>query len=239
MTKNQLWRMPIILAICMLVFFSSGRLGALTNVWFTTQFGHYTNASHFFFKLYMILISIGMMTILGKGRLAGFGFRRATNVHWGSMAWKSATIISISLFFVVLIPNAVYTMITGNMLHGFPNNSLINEILSVWIWSSLSEEIFTRGLLQSYLDPLKHFRFMVGRVSISLPVVVSALFFSCMHLPLLKLNFTPVFVFSIVTNTFVIGMLASYYREKSSSLLPPVLIHVMANIIGFLPNLLR
>jgi membrane protease YdiL (CAAX protease family) len=234
--EKALWRVPAILAIGLLVMVTSSHLGKLTDTWFTVRYGFHAPALPFFFKLYMILLSLGIMVGLGKGDLAPFGFRRAAGIHWGAMAWRSSAVLAASFLLFLVIIN-VNSRITGKALVGFPDEALANTILSVWIWSSLAEEIFTRGLLQSFLDPLRHLRCTFGKLPISLPVVVSALLFSAMHLTLFRL-LSPVFVAGILLNTFVMGLVASYYRERSGSLLPPVLIHVAANVIGCLPLML-
>ena len=43
----------------------------------------------------------------------------------------------------------------------------------------------------------------------------------------------------IVFNTTVIGLLAAFYREKSESLIPPVIIHFLANAVGSAPLIIK
>ena len=46
------------------------------------------------------------------------------------------------------------------------------------------------------------------------------------------------FVSFIVFNTTVIGLLAAYYREKTGSVYVSIMIHILANIIGYLPAII-
>ena len=119
---------------------------------------------------------------------------------------------------------------------GFPEpDSYLEFILAVWIWSSLAEEIFCRGLLQSLLSNLKHIKFL----RLSIPVIISGLFFGAMHLTLLNGNMGFWFVMLIVFNASVIGFVAAYYREKTGSLLIAFLIHFTANVVGYLPVFIK
>ncbi len=68
-----------------------------------------------------------------------------------------------------------------------------------------------------------------------MPVIISGLFFGAMHLSLLFVGMGHWFVSFIVFNTTVIGLIAAYYREKSDSIIPPIIIHFTANVVGSIP----
>ncbi len=55
--------------------------------------------------------------------------------------------------------------------------SLLDLVLWIWIWSSLSEEVLCRGLVQTWTTPGDR-RF----AGLSTPVVTSALTFGALHL---------------------------------------------------------
>jgi len=108
---------------------------------------------------------------------------------------------------------------------------LLKPILSVWILASISEEIFFRGFLQSFFMPFKKYGFRVSKAYISVPVMICAVWFGLGHLSLLRLM-SPDIVIGIVLNATVLGLLAGYYREKTGSVIPAIIIHMIFNIVG-------
>ena len=45
-------------------------------------------------------------------------------------------------------------------------------------------------------------------------------------------------VIAIVAFAFILGLVAGYYREKTESLIPAILVHMFANIGGSLASIL-
>ena len=111
--------------------------------------------------------------------------------------------------------------------------SFLQVVIGVWIVASIAEEVFTRGLLQSFLAPLKGSGIRFPKVFLSVPVIFSATFFSLMHVPLLLMGMDSALGVSILISTWLVGLVAGYYREQSGSLLPAVTAHMLANIFGF------
>lgn len=192
--------------------------------------------SNMVMKSFLLILSIVMILFINNASLKDYGFTRARNVKYYKIIW-------------VTIGVSVLSFIVGNLLFngllrhyfptenpkGFPKpSSIIEMIISVWIWSSICEEILVRGFVQSFLIHLKKYHFF----KLSLPIVISGLFFGAMHLSLLKIDFDIWFVSFIVFYTTVIGLLAAHYREKSNSLIPPILIHFLANFVGSTPLLI-
>ena len=111
--------------------------------------------------------------------------------------------------------------------------SFAEQIIYIWILASIAEEIFTRGLIQGFLLPVKHIGFSIFKVYISLPVIIAALFFGAMHLALLQFMDPPL-VLNIVFFGIILGLIAGYYREKYNNLIPAILVHTCFNIGGSL-----
>ena len=107
-------------------------------------------------------------------------------------------------------------------------------ILGIWIYASICEEIFTRGLLQTWLSPLaKHRICLLHRWPLSVPVLLSGLFFAAMHIVLWpKLGPATLVVMFLAA---ILGLIAGYYREKTGSLIPAILIHSFFDIGGTVP----
>ncbi len=186
-----------------------------------------------FFKLYMLLFSILVIWIVNNKSVKNYGFTSAKNIKYSRMILITIGISILSFIVGNMLFNGVLAHLfpTGNTKSFSPPNSILEMILTVWIWSSICEEVLVRGLVQGFTNHLKNTKLF----GLSISVIVSGLFFGAMHLSLLKAGMGLWFVSFIVFDTTVIGILAAYYREKSDSLLPPILIHFLANFIGSLP----
>jgi len=186
-----------------------------------------------FFKLYMVIFSILIIWIVNNKSLKNYGFTRAKNIRYSRLILITIGISILSFILGNIIFNGLLAHFfpTENTKTFSPPNSILEMILAVWIWSSICEEILVRGLVQGFMNHLKNIKFL----GLSLSVIISGLFFGAMHLSLLNAGMGRWFVGFIVFDTTVIGLLAAYYREKSDSLLPPILIHFLANFIGSLP----
>jgi membrane protease YdiL (CAAX protease family) len=109
--------------------------------------------------------------------------------------------------------------------------SYLQDIIFIWIYASICEEIFARGLLQSFLSPLMGYGINLSKnLRLSLPVLFSGLYFGLMHIVAIEKMGPPVIVF-----TTFLGIVAGYHREKTGSLIPAIIIHALFNIGGMLP----
>ena len=77
----------------------------------------------------------------------------------------------------------------------------------------------------------------VAGVLVSVPVLVSGLFFGGMHLSLLGLMDAP-HMAVIVTFTTLLGLAAGGLRERAGGLFPAIAIHVLFNVGGVLGGFL-
>ena len=120
----------------------------------------------------------------------------------------------------------------------FLEGSFLSSIILVWIIASSVEEIFYRGFLQTFLEPLKDIGLKLGKVYLSLPVILTALMFGFMHL-CLKGKLPWQMVRFIIFNATVLGLIAGYYREKTGSLIPAYFVHLTFNVVGMgLPQIM-
>jgi membrane protease YdiL (CAAX protease family) len=173
----------------------------------------------------MWTISLILILIVSKGKLRSFGFCRGKN-------YKTAQII---------IPGTVAGVALAAVLHLFPEGSnsfhldysFAQTVIFVWLYASVSEELLTRGLIQSFLTPLADYGFTIFGVRISLPVLIGALFFGLMHAALLTTGMALFSVISIVVFSSVLGLIAGYHREQTGSLIPAIIVHALGNIGGY------
>ena len=182
------------------------------------------------FKLLILILSIGVILLVNNGSLKGYGFNKPYNLKIGK-----TLLISIGIFIAsFIVGNLIFNIIlrniisTGDMPKGFSTpNSIIEMILVVWIWSSICEEVLTRGLVQSFMNNHTKIKF----IKLSIPVWISGLFFGAMHLMLLKTDMDLFYVSFIVFNTTVVGVLAAYYREKTKSVYTAIFLHFLPLVL--------
>ena len=94
--------------------------------------------------------------------------------------------------------------------------------------------MFMRGLYQSWLSPLQEYKVRVFRkIHLSAPVLLSALFFGAMHAILWPRIGRLALI--IMLSAAILGIVAGYYREKTKSLVPAILVHALFNVGGSLP----
>lgn len=181
-------------------------------------------------KALLILLSIAAIKFVLKISLAEAGFKKSTE------KWKKGKII----FSGMGLGAAATILIFFTPAEGVPLVKQLNVLeflLVVIIWSSIAEEIFIRGFLQSYLKPLEQNKVNFLGFQCSVPVLTCALIFSGMHLSLLfaGADYYTV-VFTLIT-TFLLGLLAGLFREKYDSVIPSVITHMLFNVGGILAGI--
>jgi membrane protease YdiL (CAAX protease family) len=173
----------------------------------------------------MFVLSVAAMWLLSKGRLDLYGITRGTyKFSPRILMWVLPTAV-LSLASTVASP--------GGQGPGFPIElTKCQIVVFVWIYASICEELLTRGLLQTLLGGNSRVGAGAPR-KLSMPVIVSALFFGAMHLVLVKsMGFAAVPVIVVVV---FLGLVAARYRERTGSLLPAIIVHALFNIGGTLP----
>lgn len=189
------------------------------------------------FKFFILGYSILAILLVNNGKLSGFGFNKSIGVKYWSFTLRviGISVASMVVGGVIFMGLLNHLFPKGNTV-GFPEqNSLIQMILTVWIWSSLCEEVLVRGFIQGFIQDFRTFKVL----RLSIPVWVSGLFFGAMHLSLIKAGMGQWFVAFVVFNTTIIGLLAAYYREKTNSLIPAFWVHFIANAVGSIPLIIK
>ena len=177
----------------------------------------------------MFLVSFCLIAALSRGRLAEYGFKAATSAQLKT-AFIFGSIVAVIVHVVIAI---VWTLFPPAETHpALAGSSFIRTVFTVWIVASTSEEVVHRGLIQSFLKPLGVYGLNLGRIRLSLPVIVAAVIFGVLHIMLVTLGADSRLVGGIVGMAIVLGLVAGYYREKTGSLVPAVLVHMLFNIYG-------
>ncbi|MDA3952294.1 MAG: CPBP family intramembrane metalloprotease [Bacteroidales bacterium] len=233
---NNLTSVAVAIGLGIFVLFISSKLGTFV----TSEIKNYTDlnfyTSNTVMKFFMLIFSVILILIVNKGSLKDYGFNKPDKLKY-------------IRFFLITLGILIAAFVLGNILFngvlrhlfpvenpkGFPKvGSIVELILTVWIWSTICEEVLTRGLMQSFMKYQTNLKFL----RLSLPVWVSGIFFGMMHLSLLKMDMDIWVVSFIVFNTTTIGLLAAYYREKTNSIYPAIFIHFLANVVGSLPAII-
>jgi membrane protease YdiL (CAAX protease family) len=179
----------------------------------------------------MFVFSFILILILSKCKISEYGFKIGENLR------LKQTIITGLISGFILTSTTLYLPI--NPPPGVEDFSFIQVVILIWIFASICEEVLTRGLIQGYLSPLKQFGFSLFGFRISIPVLVAALFFGAMHIALLTTGLDTFSVLAIVVSAFIMGIIAGHYREKTQSLIPAIIIHMLFNISGTIIGLTK
>jgi membrane protease YdiL (CAAX protease family) len=173
----------------------------------------------------MLLLSIAAMLVISKGRLDLYGLTAAKYQFTPRiLLWAMPTAV-LTIASIAMSPQARASA-------GSTELTRLQLVVFVWIYASIGEEVLTRGLLQTLLSGKEGSR-VSPRRRLSMPVVVSALFFGAMHIFLFEsmgAEAVPVILLVIF-----LGFVAARYRESTGSLLPAVIVHALFNIGGMLP----
>lgn len=179
----------------------------------------------------MFFVSFILILFLSRGKISEYGFKITDNLR------LKQTIIVGSVAGLIITGSALVFPV--NAPPGVEEFSFVQAVIFVWIYASICEEVLTRGLIFGYLSPLKRYSFLILKLRISLPVLVSALFFGAMHLGLLSVGLDSFSVSVIVVSGFIMGVIAGYYREKTESIIPAIIVHMLFNICGSIIGLIK
>ena len=187
----------------------------------------------------MVVFIFIIMIILPGYSLADFGFRRPEKVNYFKIIWLTFFIVIGGMLLFAFLYMGLLQAIFGNGTEssaGFDNNNqtILSVVLGIWIWSSLTEEFYMRGFFQSLLNNLKKYKF----IRLSVAVWASGITFGLIHFSIYNGD-NLFFTLFIVTQAAIMGTLAAYYREKTKSIYPAIMVHVLANIYGSIPLLFQ
>jgi len=178
----------------------------------------------------MLAFSMIIMLIVGKGKLSRYGFQFPRNMQPGPVVLLGLGIGIIAALVANALPGEEGSVV-GEL-------SFLQQVIFIWIYASISEEVLTRGLIQSSLASLTKYGFGVFGMRISLPVLVGALFFGFMHVAQSAMGASGSQVVATILFAFILGVVAGYHREQTESLVPAVIVHMFANVGGSLAGFL-
>jgi membrane protease YdiL (CAAX protease family) len=220
-------RNPALMILAALVIALAVSVAALqsTDFWPATDDGWVP--SSFITHTSMWALSILLIAVLARGDFRPYGFTRGTYRFTPKIfLWVIPTsILSVMGYLASRLVEAVPEL---------PEFSYLQDVVFVWVYASISEEIFTRGLLLGFLGDLKTYGIkLLGRWRLSVPVLFSAFYFGGMHI--VRRDEMGSGVVSVIVLASLLGIVTGYYRERTGSLIPAIIIHALFNIGGMLP----
>ena len=181
------------------------------------------------FKTILVIAALLLM-LADRRRLHDFGFR-ASRSSW--LDW----LIALALGGLCgVVGSAAVILSPGKGMTFVQEYAFWQLIVGVWLVSSIAEEIFNRGLVQTWMTEGGKIR--IGRLRITGRVIASGLLFGSLHVSIFFHGVDAWTVCCIVAFTTSLGLVAAYYMEKTGSLLLPIAIHIAGNIGGFIGGVL-
>jgi len=192
-----------------------------------------------FTHLAMLGGAVVLILALGRRDLAAWGFRSAPArdmlkaVLAGGVTVVAASMVPMTLLVVLGGPRMV-----GEGMGPVRDLTPLQMFTSVLILASIAEEVLYRGLIQSFLAPLRARGVRLLRVRLSAPVLFAGVTFGLSHLILIPSTPAPM-VAVIVFAAAVLGLVAGSFRERTGSLLPAIAVHMVFNVPGMVGKLVQ
>ncbi len=205
------WGLCLFLAIAWGVKLATGSLANISPA-----------ASQVMLKAALILISMAAWKLLG-GNYADMGWRRGGLPRGAQVPWHAIAVLAMMAGSVAMVLLELRHPLMAQM-------TFLQIVLSVWLLSSVSEEVYVRGLVQSWMRRRHE---DIDPIPLSEPsIVMSSLLFAAMHVPLM---WSPIGIAGgliIVLATLAVGFACAVLRARSGSLWPAIVCHILGNVAG-------
>lgn len=181
------------------------------------------NTPMIFSEFCFLIFSLLFIAFFSRFKFRTFGFKYVEIKRY----WFPVALVTF-IYGGFLIAKIFFETANSTQIHISPLHLFLFYVLL----PSLSEEIFIRGFIQSFLNPLKHLSFNGFKLRISLPVLMSMMYFIILHFGVFtNLNSTMYYLFYFLSIAFI-GFLAAIYREKTDSIIPGFIIHLIVNVFS-------
>lgn len=154
-----------------------------------------------------------------------------SEMGWRKIAWGPGIWPWVAVACAAMAAASMLMLLSGGRHPLVAQLSFLELVLSVWVVSSVGEEIYVRGAMQSWCmagaeagaDP------GAGR-AFAPAVVTSAVLFASMHVSLMWMGAGVVGGGIIVGATLFVGWACAILRARTGSLWAAILLHILANV---------
>ena len=212
----------IILLLCLIFTLLYPKTGFVIANSFSQQFGIAWNYIHHLVQFILALFTILIFIKSRKDKtLSDSGFN-LKNRKW---SLKTVLNFSIGWILVTVILNLLFSF--KNQISFEPSAAkVVVSLFFDFVITPISEETLFRGLIYSLLFIYFPGKFKISKLSISYAVLISTILFSIAHIGIDYQNLTIVYVdYLQLVFTFGLGLFYGWMREKSTSLLGPMIAH--------------
>jgi membrane protease YdiL (CAAX protease family) len=216
---------PVVLLLSALIYIPIvvSRNALPTMSWEATFGVPHTLFVRLLFYAILALFSVAIMSLCGNISWREFGFRSAHG-KWLGLGGMAALL--------GVITTLVVKKAGGSGLDTAMAGISPVELLTVLLVATCVEEIFVRGWIQGFLEPLQQYKIGFLGKSVSAPVLTGALVFGAMHLSLTAAAIDALTIVCVLVFTTLLGLLAGLARERTGSLMPAIGTHLAGNIGG-------
>lgn len=191
--------------------------------WAFPAWNQVTWVEHAVTKTVLLVLALLAMA-MSRGSWADWGFCAPVRPRWGRGVLRGAALGAAASALLILTPAGRLSWVAELGLHGL--------VLWVWIYSSVTEEIFVRGWFQAFLSAEADQPASIGGWVVSRRVALSGLLFGSLHLSTIARGADPWMVCILVSTTTALGLCAADDRERTGSLGPPIATHAAFNVGG-------
>lgn len=191
-----------------------------------------------YFRPYPAWVSqvVFQITLVGLGFLA---FAKS-RLSWDACGFRKVPVLKFVVIYLLamglgVLTSMIMVLTPAKGLNMLAQYSLVTYVVFIWFFSSVAEEIFVRGWMQSAIRPSVQGK-CCGLASDG-AVLSSALLFGAMHLAILLRGVDGLTAVILIPATFLLGFLCAFVRQKSGSLFPAIIAHVLFNMGAFVGGL--
>lgn len=177
-------------------------------------------------KTAMLVVAAGLILATARPRRVwGFAAPRS---------WLGGTLLPVAVGGMLgAATSAVIIGLGLPPMEGMREMGLLRIIAIVWFGSTISEEVFVRGLVQGWMQPSDD-----GNAGSTSRILASGLLFGAFHVSLFYTGNDTRTAATIVTATTLLGLVCAWSRERSGSLVGPLLSHFAFNACGIIGGIL-
>ena len=167
----------------------------------------------------LVVVSLAVWSLVRRRRLSEMGWRRPDSIGvWRLLSAYAVAAVSMGLASIAMILTDSHHPVVSGL-------SFFEVVLTIWIVSSIAEEIYVRGLVQSWIGD--------GDLSPARQravILASAGLFAALHVPLMWKGAGPLGGGIIVAATFGLGWAAASVRARTHSLWHAIGVHIFGNM---------